>query len=58
MKFNNYKRVIKRILMNISNEQLQVTIPNGCGFEPDDLVKIVPFDKRKKVYPFRCKQQQ
>jgi len=38
-----YKRVIKRVLRNKSNDQLMVALPNGCGIEAGKFVKIVPF---------------
>ena len=41
-----YKRVIKRVLRNKSNDQLMVALPNGCGIEAGKFVKIVPFRKK------------
>lgn len=41
-----YKRVIKRVLRNKSNDQLMVALPNGCGIEAGQFVKIVPFQDK------------
>jgi len=44
-----YKRIIKRVLLNKSNNQQQLTLPRNCGIEAGDLVKLVPFCENKEV---------
>lgn len=49
MKKPGYKRVIKRVLLNKSNNQLQLTIPKDCGINKGDLIRLVSFNDEKKV---------
>lgn len=46
---SKYKRIIKKVLINKSNNQLQLTIPNNCGINAGDLVKLIPFDNSKDI---------
>lgn len=49
MRKPKYKRIIKSVLFNSSNNQLQLTLAKGCGIEKGDLVQLVPFDKSKEL---------
>lgn len=37
-----YKRIIKQVIKNKTNNQLMVTVPSNCGISEGDYVEIVP----------------